>query len=215
MLTTPLEILFQSPDFLAIDKPVGVSVHNNEDVENLLSILDRQLGLGKLFPVHRLDKETSGVQLFALNEVTARTLADAFQTRSVKKTYVGVLRGHLKQAQGLWSHALSDKAEGRKTPAGLGKDRVACETGFKVLKQSQYFSLCEFDLRTGRQHQIRKHAALANHALVGDPRYGDPKYNKKIAGLYKQERMYLHCARLEIAGEIIEAGLPSEFEQLF
>ena len=210
-----MKILFQNQDFIAVDKPTGISVHNNEDSENLIDTLQSQLKLNKLFPVHRLDKETSGVQVLALNEVSAKKLAEQFQNHSVTKIYFGVLRGQLKEKEGLWKLALSDKAEGRKNPAGQSKDRVPCETRFKVLQQSQYFTACEFHLITGRQHQIRKHAAMTNHAIVGDSRYGDQKYNQRMAQLYKTERMFLHCSKIEIAGQKIESPSPELFEGIF
>ncbi|MBF0312678.1 MAG: RNA pseudouridine synthase [Oligoflexia bacterium] len=210
-----IDILFQNDDFIAVDKPYGISVHNNEDPENLLLVVEKQLKIAKLYPVHRLDKETSGVQVFALNEVAARKLSDEFQKKTVLKIYRGILKGQLKQKSGAWVKSLSDKAEGRKNPAGLLKNRVLCKTLFRVLKSSNYFTSCEFSLITGRQHQIRKHAALANHVLVGDARYGDLRYNQKIASIFKIERMLLHCLQLEILGQRIESPLPSCFLDIF
>ena len=210
-MNNEIPILFESPDFVVVDKASGLSVHNNEDPENLLIVLEKQLRLKKFFPVHRLDKETSGVQILALNEASAKRLADEFQKRSVGKIYNGILRGELKIAKGLWAKPLSDKAEGRRSPAGLPKDRVACETGFHITQSSRYFTLCEFQLLTGRQHQIRKHCALAGHALVGDPRYGEPKYNAMIADRYKNPRMFLHCASVALLGQTFASPLPNEF----
>ena len=209
-----VRVLFQNSDFLAVDKEAGISVHNNEDPANLLLVLQSQLKIRDLYPVHRLDKETSGVQVLALNESAARALAEEFQERTVKKIYVGVQRGALKTAGGVWNQSLTDKAEGRNNPAGLSKARVPCETRFKVLKANKYFTYCEFDLLTGRQHQIRKHTALANHALVGDPRYGDAKYNRRMAEIYGTDRMFLHCHRLEIAGQKLEAAIPAVFAKI-
>ena len=102
MSLSPISILFQDQDFLAVNKPAGMSVHNNEDQQNLLLVLQKQMNVVKLYPVHRLDKETSGLQLLALNEVSARTLASEFEKRSVDKVYVGVLRGELRPPQGVW-----------------------------------------------------------------------------------------------------------------
>lgn len=212
-MTVP--ILFQNSDFVAVDKPHGLSVHNKEDPTNLLEVMEKQLGVPKLYPVHRLDKETSGVQILALNEAAAQQLGGEFQRGTVQKTYVGVLCGKLKQNAGEWDLPLADKAEGRKNPAGLVGDRIFCRTQFRALKTSPYFTLCEFDLITGRQHQIRKHAVLAGHALAGDLRYGNEKYNAKIAGWHGTGRMFLHCLRLGILGNTIESALPSEFEQIF
>ena len=209
-----IKILRQNDDFVAVDKMEGISVHNAEDAENLMSLVSRQLGAARLFPVHRLDKETSGLQIFALNETAARNLATQFQSQSVCKIYSGILRGTLPAENGAWTQPLTDKAEGRKNPLGLSKDRVACETRFQVKKATGYFSLCEFELMTGRQHQIRKHAAVAKHALVGDPRYGDGKYNQRIFAIYGVQRMFLHCHQISISGIFLESPVPASFAQL-
>jgi len=209
-----IQILFQNLDLVAVDKPHGLSVHNNEDSTNLLSLLEAQLKIDKLYPVHRLDKETSGIQIFALNQATAKKISEQFQENSVKKIYVGILRGQLKETKGQWNKKLTDKAEGRTNPQGLSADRVPCETRFTVLRSSKFFTYCEFDLITGRQHQIRKHTALINHSLVGDPRYGDKSYNKKMAGIYKTDRMFLHCKKVEILNNVIESPVPQEFDSL-
>ncbi|MGE3975919.1 MAG: RluA family pseudouridine synthase [Bdellovibrionales bacterium] len=209
MKTIPL--LLETKDFFAVDKPAGVSVHNNEDPQNLLSLMSQVYPSLKFYPAHRLDKETSGIQLLALNPVMAKTLAQEFEKRSVVKIYKGVLRGQVKEQKGVWNESLSDKAEGRKDPRGITRERVACETRYEVLKSNQYFSFCEFQLMTGRQHQIRKHCALHNHAIVGDARYGDKKYNEKMAQFYKTNRMHLHSSRLEILDYKIESPLPVDF----
>lgn len=210
-----ISVLFQNDKFVAVDKPVGTSVHDNTDSHALLSVMEAQLKVSKLFPVHRLDKETSGVQILALNSESARELANEFQKKSVTKLYQGILRGQLGTKSGVWNQPLTDKAEGRKNPAGISKHRVACETRYTVIKNSKYFTHCEFNLITGRQHQIRKHTALTNHALVGDPRYGDQKYNAKMAALYKTDRLFLHCYRVEILGQVFESPTPEEFKLLF
>ncbi len=180
-MDSKVSLIYQNQDIVVINKFEGISVHNVEDPSNLIQILKIQLKLKSLYPIHRLDKETSGIQIFALNESAAKFFSDEFQKRTIEKKYIGILRGTLPVTDGVWSNPLTDKAEGRKNPQGLSKERVSCETQFKVIEQSKYFSLCEFNLITGRQHQIRKHAALAKHALVGDQRYGDKSYNKKIA----------------------------------
>jgi tRNA pseudouridine65 synthase len=215
VIENEIQVLLQKNGLIAVNKPFGISVHNNEDPSNLLILLEKQLGIAKLYPIHRLDKETSGIQLFGENDVVARELSMQFQQKTVKKIYTGVLQGVLAAKAGAWRAPLTDKSEGRKNPAGLSAARVHCETKFTVLSASGYFTLCDFDLITGRQHQIRKHTALVKHCLVGDPRYGDPKYNKRIASIYKTERMFLHCRELHIAGEKIEAAVPKEFSALF
>ena len=210
-----IPVLFQDNNILVVNKPAGLSVHNNEYPQNLLQVLEKQLNLPKMLPVHRLDKETSGVQILALNPKNAALWAKQFEDKLTRKIYSGVLKGTYKEVAGTWNRPLTDKAEGRKNPQGITKSRIPCETQFKTLKTNPYFTLCEFHLITGRQHQIRKHAALENHAIVGDPRYNDPKYNEKIAKLYSQKRMFLHCKRVEILSSTFVAETPIEFTELF
>ena len=210
-----IPIIFQNDEIVAVGKPIGISVHNAEDATNLLSLLEGALQIKKLFPVHRLDKETSGVQLLATTEASARKFAEQFQKNAVVKSYSGILRGQVKTSGGKWLKPLSDKAEGRTNPAGLAKDRIPCETVFQVAKVSKYFSLCHFTLVTGWQHQIRKHAAIAGHAIVGDPRYGDSKYNNRMSKIYDIERMYLHCQSIAILEHQFEMPQPNDFDTLF
>lgn len=216
-----LPIIAHGPSWLVINKPSGVSVHN--DPQDVVQLLRKQLKAGTfedIHPVHRLDKETSGLLLIALNAKAAKDLAEKFQARDCKKIYFALLRGSIPPSElwQSWNQPISDKAEGRKNPQGLAKDRVEAHTDFHVVKSSKYFSLIEVKLMTGRQHQIRKHSALAKHSIVGDARYGDPKYNERMADLYGTERMFLHAARLKISIDgqehVFEAPLPEDFEKL-
>ncbi len=211
----PIPILLQDTDWLVVDKPTGLSVHNNEDPENLIKVLSAQCGIKTLLPVHRLDKETSGVQIFALNKKSAQKLSEEFQQNRVEKIYLGLVKGVLKAKSGLWNQPLTDKAEGRRSPQGLARNRVPCQTEYRVLKESSYLSLCEFRLLTGRQHQIRKHTALGKHPLVGDSRYGSQGLNQKIKELYGESRMYLHCHKIQIKGVNLVSQTPSDFKPYF
>jgi RluA family pseudouridine synthase len=215
-MANEIPVLFKDEHLIVVEKPTGISIHNSEDSTNLMVVLRRQLPAdeNRLFPIHRLDKETSGVQIFARTEEAASRYAVEFQTRQVRKVYRGVLRGSMKTEAGVWVQPLSDKSEGRVNPAGLAGDRVPCETQFTVIKSSKFFTLCDFNLITGRQHQIRKHAAIAGHALVGDARYGDKKYNARVTEMYGEDRMFLHCAELELHGQIFQSESPTEFSKL-
>ena len=93
------KVIFKNTDILVVDKPPGVSVHNNEDPQNLMDLLQKQLSLNKLFPVHRLDKETSGIQIFAINSEAASVYSQLFQQNQVQKIYQGILRGQLKHSE--------------------------------------------------------------------------------------------------------------------
>ncbi|KYG70063.1 RluA family pseudouridine synthase [Bdellovibrio bacteriovorus] len=217
-----LPVIEKSKHWLIINKPTGISVHN--EAGDVRSVLKKQLHPGTfhdIYPVHRLDKETSGLLVVATEQETAAALSEQFQTHKAEKMYYAVLRGSMDVSDEWqeWNFPISDKAEGRKNPQGLLKDRVEAKTLFKVLKSNKYFSLVELRLLTGRQHQIRKHAALAKHAIVGDTRYGDEAYNSKMAGIYKNDRMFLHAFRLSmpIGGRIqtFETPLPPDFQKMF
>jgi RluA family pseudouridine synthase len=215
-----LHLVLQTAEIIVVDKPFGLSVHNSEGDHNVLELASSELGIPKLYPVHRLDKETSGLQILALNEQAASKWGKVFEGHQVQKVYVGLLRGAMKHAEGEWTWPLTDKGEGRKNPQGVQAQRKPCKTTFRVLESNKYFSLSEFVIHTGRQHQIRKHAAMSGHALVGDARYGDPKYNDRMAAIYRTPRMFLHAVRLSTDVERVfpqgrvECELPEDFKRL-
>jgi tRNA pseudouridine65 synthase len=230
------EILGAGAGWLALNKPCGISAHNDQG-QDLLAIagqllaerpeLKQQTGFTSAFapsPVHRLDRETSGVVLIATTAKAASFLGQAIENRKVKKLYRAILRGSLTEASGTWSEPLSDRAESRKNPKGAAAERKPCATAFEVISQNDYFSFVEFDLLTGRQHQIRRHAVLNRHQVVGDERYGDPRYVKQMESRYDLKRLYLHASKLvfpnpqpgeENAAEIeINCPAPADFATL-
>lgn len=212
--------LFNDANYIVIDKPAGLSVHNigEHDQDLLLLLKNRYQTI--FYPIHRLDKETSGVMILAKNKIWAEKLSQEFQNKKTQKIYHAILRGSLPVTSDwqLWNEKISDKSEGRKNIQGLAKERVEAQTRYKVLKSNDYLSMIEVELLTGRQHQIRKHSALAKHAIVGDARYGDPKYNQKMQSLYKTSRMMLHASRLTISIEgeskTFESQIPADFIKL-
>ncbi|MNK07366.1 tRNA pseudouridine synthase C [compost metagenome] len=216
-----LPVIEKSRNWLVIDKPHGISVHNESG--DVRSLLKQQLHKGTfhdIYPVHRLDKETSGLLVVATEQETAANLSEQFQSHKAEKNYVAVVRGQMTVSDEWipWEFPISDKAEGRKNPQGLLKDRIEAKSLVKVLESNNFFSLIEVRLLTGRQHQIRKHAALARHAIVGDERYGDEKYNAKMAGIYGTDRMFLHAFRLSLnvgnRVQTFETTIPKEFYTL-
>ncbi len=196
-----LPVVEKSRNWLIINKPVGISVHN--EAGDVRSILKKQLHPGTfhdIYPVHRLDKETSGLLVVATEQETAASLSEQFQTHKAEKTYHAILRGPMDVSEKWleWAFPISDKAEDVKIHKVFSKDRMESKSLYKVIESNKFFSLVEVRLLTGRQHQIRKHAALSKHAIVGDTRYGDPKYNDKMAELYGTDRMFLHAFRLSL-----------------
>ena len=208
-----IHILEFQKGWLAVDKPCGLSVHNDPG-KDLVSMLFKKIRSDSLFkkhseinpsfrihPVHRLDKETSGVILLATEINTLRGLSKLFMKGMVKKKYLALVHGCFDQEKGseqyhIWDYPLSKKAGGRKDPVGKGK-LVNCMTRYKVLKQSNHYSLLEIELMTGRKHQIRRHAKLAGHPVTGDTRYGSKKSIRYFKNILTCHRLGLHCQSLE------------------
>ena len=212
-LIEPIPILYLQNGWLAVDKPCGMSVHNNpgRDLVSILaarirsdSSLAHPLGVLPSFsihPVHRLDKETSGVILLATDNDVLHSLSELFIKRKVKKKYLALVHGGFDpkfthQEYHVWNFALSKTAGGRNNPSGKGK-LVNCETKFRVRQQSLRYSLLEIKLLTGRKHQIRRHAKLSGHPVTGDTRYGSKKSIHYLKNALSYHRLGLHCKSLE------------------
>jgi tRNA pseudouridine32 synthase/23S rRNA pseudouridine746 synthase/23S rRNA pseudouridine1911/1915/1917 synthase len=189
-----LAVLYEDHDLLVVDKRSGLlTVSNAKDKENTaFYLLGDYLRRGnpkaknRVYVVHRLDKDTSGILVFAKSDKVRRLLQE--QWSDIKKTYMAVLCGHLREKQGLIESYLVEnsiyKMYSVKDPA---KGKLA-RTSYKVVKESEDYSLLEVDLLTGRKHQIRVH-----FAEQGNPVAGDKKYGTKDKGV---KRLALHAASL-------------------
>lgn len=227
---TAIEILDLGPGWMAVLKPSGMSVHNDPkgDVISLamsLMLKDSTLRAETQWrdqfppaPVHRLDRETSGILLLATQEASARALAGEFQGRTVRKHYRAILRGQLTNNSGKWVWPLSDKAEGRRAPQGKFQERKPCETRFETRRKTRFASEISIELGTGRQHQIRRHAALSGHEVLGDRRYGELQYIEKLKARFETDRLFLHAEFLSFPfqGRSIEITSvpPEDFEKV-
>jgi len=212
-MTDQIQILDVQNGWLAVDKPCGLSVHNDPG-HDLVSILPARirsnplwisrLGVASSFfvhPVHRLDKETSGVILLAADNGILRSLSELFVAGKVYKKYIALVHGNFNPEvvhpeYHTWEFALSKTAGGRSDPVGKGR-RVNCCTRYRILQQSPRYALLEIELLTGRQHQIRRHAKLAGHPVTGDTRYGSKKSIHYLRDTLSYNRLGLHCKQLE------------------
>jgi len=193
----PFPIVSEGNGWLVVDKPAGMTVHNHPgaDVCSLVSSAlasepSLQDSVVSVNPVHRLDKETSGILLLATTAEAFRFLARQFESGKVRKQYTAILHGNLADPLkadpwGVWKWPLAKAAGGRRHPQGSGK-RHSAETRYRILDRSRRYALVEIDLRTGRKHQIRRHAKLAGHGVVGDARYG----SKRAAAYLRTERAF-------------------------
>ncbi|MBN1982528.1 MAG: RNA pseudouridine synthase [Chitinivibrionales bacterium] len=205
-----IPILFEDEYLLAVDKPVGIAsiperVKTAESVYRILSAIYKT----KLFVVHRLDKEVSGVLLFAKDAVTHRFLNDQFCRREIKKSYYALVHGVPSDKQWHICKPLRQFGSGR---MGVDLDRGKQSiTDVFLLEGYQTTSLVRVCPHTGRRHQIRVHLYSIGHPIVGDPLYGDPLSNKSSL------RCLLHAHSLQFHlpdGRIlsIESELPQDFK---
>ena len=207
-----IPILAIGKGWLVVDKPAGLTVHNTpgkdlcalvkailEDSSEAKQMIHMDPAFG-LHPVHRLDKETSGLVLMAVDPATFHFLSQQFESHQVKKEYVAIVHGSLEQVNdegewGVWSWPLSKTAGGRRNPQGTGH-RKPSTTRYRVKGVSSHYSMVDISLMTGRKHQIRRHTTLAGHPVVGDLRYGSARAVKYLKENHKFYRLGLHAAAL-------------------
>jgi len=216
-MTPPdLPVLHEDADLVAIDKPAGLLVHRtsldaHEDL-NALDLLQAQLG-ERLWPLHRLDKATSGVLLFARHAEAARHWGLAFQEGRIRKRYLALVRGWTPEA-GEIGHPLARDPE--KPSAGQPHldaltryRRLACfEWDFSVggRHPTSRYALVEADPLTGRRHQIRRHFKHIAHPLVGDSTHGKGPHNRAVAQWLGTARLWLHALQVDLPG----SGAPGD-----
>ena len=208
----PLHIIYQDEYLVAINKPAGLLVHRSMldkyETQFAVQILRDQIGL-HVFPVHRLDRPTSGVLIFALSADIARKLGEQFATQIIEKTYLAIVRGHIMDA-GEIDYALkekldkiADKMAKQDKPAQqavtLFKRLAKFELPFAVSKYaSARYSLVQLTPKTGRKHQLRRHLAHISHPIVGDIAHGDGKHNIFIRQQFSFHQLGLTCKSMRL-----------------
>lgn len=207
MHTTPsLSILWQDDTALAVNKPSGWLVHNSAWAgpreTSLRSALVATLG-APLHPVNRLDRGASGVVLFARTPTDARRWQEAWQAPLVRKGYLALVRGRLREPVNV-DHAIRDKrAGGSPTVAREARSRVepvACS-------ETERCSLVRIWLLTGRRHQARRHLKHLSHPIVGDTTWGKGDVNRHYRSHYGLHRLALHADRITLLHPGTEASL--------
>jgi 23S rRNA pseudouridine1911/1915/1917 synthase len=232
----PLEIVYEDADLSVVNKPAGMMVHAGsgatEDARNRGTLVNallhhyRQLSSagGELRPgiVHRLDKQTSGLIIVARNDTAHHKLAEMFSRRQIRKTYIALVHGHLKQDSGTINAAISRDLvrRTRMTTRRVSGGRAAI-SHYDVVRriESRFgrFTLVRVRIETGRTHQIRVHMASIGHPIVGDTLYGAParipipsknKHSSEDAESIAPDRNFLHAAELAFAHPC--TGVPLE-----
>jgi 23S rRNA pseudouridine955/2504/2580 synthase/23S rRNA pseudouridine1911/1915/1917 synthase len=225
-------IIFEDESFLAVDKQAGLlSIPDRAQSEKSLKdmLLDKYR---TIFTVHRLDKDTSGLMLFAKNEATHKYLSGLFEERKIQKYYLGIVLGAPTENTGMIDAPISEHHSLKGTMTVHRNGRPS-QTGYEVLERYDRYSLVAFQLHTGRTHQIRVHCKHWGYPLACDSIYGDGKpiflsQIKKKFKLSQSEleekpmlgRLALHSYRLNFADQNgrrfeLETAIPKEFRAIF
>lgn len=208
-MTQPLEILHADGHCVVVNKPPGLLVHRStidrHETAFLLQQLRDQIGR-TIFPVHRLDRPTSGALVVALDLDACRSLSNAFETGGVTKRYAAIVRGRLPDA-GRIDHPLRriDDEPGRVVNTDGAMQEAS--TGFRRLADIELpvavdryptarYSLAELAPVTGRRHQLRRHLKHLSHPIIGDTTYGKSRHNRLFTERFGSDRLLLACTHL-------------------
>jgi tRNA pseudouridine65 synthase len=213
-----LDILYQDDDIVAVDKPAGLAVHRSKMVGNadefLIDLLREQVD-GRLHLAHRLDRGTSGVLLVARSSEVAAALGEQFMGRSVRKRYLGVVRGWPEPDRGSIDYALPGSREtGPRREARTDYRRLATtEVDIPLGRYPQQrYALVVAEPLSGRFRQIRKHMAHIHHPLIGDSQHGRGDHNRLFKQYFACHRLLLHALRLDfvhpVSGEPMAIDAP-------
>jgi len=199
----PILILHRDDDLVAVCKPAGMLVHRGmgaSRAESFLLQTVRDLVGAWVYPVHRLDRPTEGIVVFALDPEAARVLQESWQNGSVRKTYEAVVRGWMGEPAGLRDEALDSPDNGALQEA---------RTRWTELERLELpwpcgphpgvrFALLELEPLTGRWHQLRRHLARMGHPIAGDTTHGDRHVNHLLQARLDRWRLHLEAVRLEL-----------------
>jgi tRNA pseudouridine65 synthase len=229
-----MEILYGDEWLVAVHKPAGLLVHRSlidkHATDFALQRVRDQLGR-RVYPLHRLDRPTSGVLLFALDAGTARTLTAHFTAGQVVKTYQAIVRGYL-EPEGVIDYALREEPDPlADANADPNKAPQTAITQFRLLATvelpypvSRYpsarYSLVELHPKTGRKHQLRRHLKHIFHPIIGDTSHGDGRHNQFFIRHFANQRLLLAATSLQLhhphSGDalVIRAPLAADFQRI-
>lgn len=229
-----LDILYRDDSLIAINKPAGMLVHRSwlDKHESVFAMQTLRDQIGQhVFPVHRLDRPTSGVLLFALNAETARIASEQFEQHQVQKSYLAVVRGYLSGEDRIdyplkvQLDKIADKFSQEKAPQEAITDYqglATVEMPYPAGKfSSARYSLVQLFPKTGRKHQLRRHLKHLFHPIMGDTNYGDLHQNRALTAHTGCDRLFLHANQLSITHPhklqkiTINAPLDSQWQRLF
>ena len=210
----PFEIIFEDDHIIVVNKPSGLlTIATSKEKEKTLYHIVREYlisknKLSKVFIVHRLDKDTSGIVVLAKDEKTKNYLQENWNNIVTLREYVAVVHGKLKKNE---DRIIQNLKETKTNLVYVSKEGKEAITNYKVIKENDNYSLVSINIETGRKNQIRVAFSSLNHPIVGDKKYGEKD------GF---DRLYLHANRLkmyykEIKKDILfEVATPNEFKKI-
>lgn len=221
-----IDIIYQDDYIAVVNKPAGLLVHRtaiSNDREFLLQYVRDQLKQ-TVHPVHRLDRPTSGLVIFALNREIITVFNKMFNEHQVEKNYIAIVRGYVK------AHEIIDYPLKNNIHGGSGEQQEAITEYYKLAEfelpfaigryNSARYSLVKISLKTGRTHQIRRHFAHIRHPLIGDTMHGDSKHNRFFREHFDCHRLLLMADKLSfthpVSNELIELTVPldNDFQEV-
>jgi RluA family pseudouridine synthase len=201
-------VLYEDAELIAVDKPAGMATAAGGGITEEASLhawVTRHAG-ARTFIVHRLDRGTSGVIVFARTADAHRRLSQAFESREVGKRYLAIVEGHVRSANGEIAEPLRTFGSGR---VGIDPQGLAAVTRYRRLERLKDADLIEVEPLTGRRHQIRVHCYAIGHPVLGDTRYG------AIRPVGGAPRLMLHAAELALPeGLRLTVAPPPDFDVL-
>lgn len=198
-----LDVIYEDEYILCVSKPNNVVVHhahhsrNVADEDSLLQMIQQQFNQ-KMYPIHRLDRKTSGIILLAKETKFVAKFQELFTKNEIQKTYYGIVRGHAPETK-----VIDSPVKGR--DANVHKDAETHLFTFKTVTvdipvkpyDTSRYSLVKLQPKTGRLHQLRIHMNKISHPLIGDPKYGDKNHNTMFIDKFDCENLFLHAYSLD------------------
>jgi tRNA pseudouridine65 synthase len=229
-----IEVLYQDESLVVVNKPANLLVHKSPidrgETRFLLQMLRHQLGC-YLYPIHRLDKPTSGAIVFALTKEVAQTLSKSFSSGNVTKEYIAVVRGYV-EGTGVIEHPLKQMLDTKaQKEKGITKEPQEATTYYEGLAKIELpyavgryattrYSLVRLLPKTGRKHQLRRHMKHCNHHIIGDTKHGRGEHNRFFREVLDSHRLLLHALRLTFTHPksgnemIVKASVDKDFSRI-
>lgn len=206
-----LEIIYEDEDVIVVNKEAGLLTIATKKEKHrtahyqLMQYAREKNPRNRVFIVHRLDQDTSGVMLFAKNEQTKKKLQDGWHSNVKERSYLALVEGKFEKESGIFTSWLKETKTHRMYSSDKENDGLFAKTEFKVVRANNDFSLVEVHLHTGRKNQIRVHMQDLGHPVVGDKKYGAKTNDIRRLGLHAQKLSFIHPKTNELLTFTVDA----------